>query len=374
MLTIDVTIIGGGIVGCATAAAVASPGRSVVLLERHDRLAAGTTSRNSEVAHGGMYYPPGSRKARWCVEGRRLLKQFCADAGVGWRDVGKLIVAADADGEAELQRLLERGRENGVEGLRLVGRDELRRLEPAVAGAAALFSPATAVFDAEGAARALARRAVDAGAQVLTAAAVTALAPAPGGWDVTVARGGETWTHRSRRVVNAAGLEADTVAAMAGLDPDALGLRQHWVRGSYFAVDPRHAGRLRHLVYPVPDPRVDTLGVHVCLDLAGQVRLGPDYEPLPRRVEDYRVDPARGALFFAEASPLLPFLEPDDLSPAFAGIRPKLGVTGFHDFVVRREEGEFAGLVNLVGIDSPGLTSSMAIARAVARLLDGEEA
>jgi len=369
-----VTIIGGGIVGCATAAAVASPGRSVVLLERHDRLAAGTTSRNSEVAHGGMYYPPGSRKARWCVEGRRLLKQFCADAGVGWRDVGKLIVAADADGEAELQRLLERGRENGVEGLRLVGRDELRRLEPAVAGAAALFSPATAVFDAEGAARALARRAVDAGAQVLTAAAVTALAPAPGGWDVTVARGGETWTHRSRRVVNAAGLEADTVAAMAGLDPDALGLRQHWVRGSYFAVDPRHAGRLRHLVYPVPDPRVDTLGVHVCLDLAGQVRLGPDYEPLPRRVEDYRVDPARGALFFAEASPLLPFLEPDDLSPAFAGIRPKLGVTGFHDFVVRREEGEFAGLVNLVGIDSPGLTSSMAIARAVARLLDGEEA
>ncbi len=345
MLTIDVTIIGGGIVGCATAAAVASPGRSVVLLERHDRLAAGTTSRNSEVAHGGMYYPPGSRKARWCVEGRRLLKQFCAEAGVGWRDVGKLIVAADAAGEAELLRLLERGRENGVEGLRLVGRDELRRLEPAVAGA-----------------------------QVLTAAAVTALAPAPGGWDVTVARGGETWTHRSRRVVNAAGMEADTVAAMAGFDPDTLGLRQHWVRGSYFAVDPRHAGRLRHLVYPVPDPRVDTLGVHVCLDLAGQVRLGPDYEPLPRRVEDYRVDPARGALFFAEASPLLPFLEPDDLSPAFAGIRPKLGVTGFHDFVVRREEGEFAGLVNLVGIDSPGLTSSMAIARAVARLLDGEEA
>lgn len=368
------TIIGGGIVGCATAAAVASPDRTVVLLEKRERLAAGTTSRNSEVAHGGMYYPPGSRKARWCVAGRRRLKAFCAEAGVGWRDVGKLIVAADPAGEPELARLLARGRENGVEGLRLVGRDELHRLEPAVRGTAALFSPATAVFDAEGAARALARRAADAGAQVLTGAEVVGLAPAAGGWDVTVRRGRETWTHRSRRVVNAAGLDADSVAALAGLDPDAAGLRQHWVRGSYVTVNPRHAGRLRHLVYPVPDPAVDTLGVHVCLDLAGQVRLGPDYEPLAARVEDYRVPADRAAAFFAAAAPLLPFLAPDDLSPAFAGIRPKLGVTGFHDFVVRRETGDLAGLINLAGIDSPGLTSSPAIAAEVARLLDEEDA
>ncbi len=367
------TIIGGGIVGCATAAAVARPDRSLVLLERQERLAASTTSRNSEVAHGGMYYPTGSLKARWCVQGRRALKRLCADSGVGWRDVGKLIVAVSPEQEPELERLYRLGRANDVEGLRLVGRDELRRLEPEVPAAAALFSPATAVFDAEGAAHAYARRAADAGAQVLTSAEVTGLAPAGDGWDVTVRRGDETWTHRSRWVVVAAGLHADTVARLAGVDVAAHGLRQLWVRGSYFAVAPRHADRLRHLVYPVPDPAIDTLGVHVCLDLAGQVRLGPDYEPLAERVEDYRVDPARGAAFFAEASRFLPFLAPDDLSPAFCGIRPKLGVTGFHDFSVRRWEGDLAGLVTLIGIDSPGLTSSPAIAAEVARLIDEGE-
>jgi len=170
-------------------------------------------------------------------------------------------------------------------------------------------------------------------------------------------------------VVNAAGLRADAVAALAGIDIEAADLRLRWVKGSYFGVAPRHAGRVERLIYPVPPAGTDTLGVHVCIDLAGQLRLGPDYQPLDGRDEDYRVDPARGDDFFAGAAPFLPFLAAEDLTPGMAGIRPKLAVEGFRDFVVRRETGDLAGLINLIGIDSPGLTSAPAIAGMVAGLL-----
>ena len=340
MIQVDVTVIGGGIVGCATAAAAARRFPGVVLLEKEARLATGVTARNSEVAHGGMYYPTGTLKARCCVEGRRLLKSFCAESGVDYRECGKLIVAVDTGDTPRLEELQDRGRANGVEDLRLIDGAELKRLEPAVAAVAALHSPATAIVDAEGAAHAYARLAAERGAQVLTGARVVGLRRAGGLWQVRVDRaGGESWAHRSRYVVVAAGLHADETAALAGLDPDAAGLRQHWVKGNYFAVAPAHAGRVSRLVYPVPPAGTDTLGVHVCLDRAGQLRLGPDFEPGPR-VEDYGVDPARGRDFFAGASRFLPFLDREDLTPAMSGLRPKLSADGeFRDFVVRREEG-----------------------------------
>lgn len=372
MIDLDVTLIGGGIVGCATAAALARPGRTVVLLERESRLAAGVTSRNSEVAHGGMYYPAGSLKARFCVRGRRLLKAHCEAADVDYRECGKLIVAVTSDEEAALATLLERGRGNDVEGLELIGREALRRLEPEVSAVAALHSPATGILDAEGATRAYARLAEERGAQVLTGATVTGLAPETGGWRVDVARdAGEGWSHLSRRVINCAGLHADTVAALAGVDDPAA--RQRWVKGNYFAVAPRHAGRVSRLVYPVPPDGTDTLGVHVCLDLQGQLRLGPDFEP-GARVEDYAVDPSRGDAFFTGASRFLPFLARGDLAPAFAGIRPKIETDApFADFLVRRESGDLDGLIDLIGIDSPGLTSAPALAEHVAVLVDEAE-
>lgn len=372
VIDLDVTVIGGGIVGCATAAALADAGRAVALLEREPRLAAGVTSRNSEVAHGGMYYPTGTLKARCCVRGRRLLKAHCEAADVGFDECGKLIVADGDDEEAALADLLERGRENDVEGLELIGRETLRRLEPEVAATAALHSPVTGILDAEGAARAYARRAEENGAQVLVDAEVTGLYRESGGWRVDVARTeGEGWTHRSRHVVDCAGLHADAVAALAGVvGPD---IRQRWVKGNYFSVAPRHAGRVSRLVYPVPPAGRDTLGVHVCLDLQGQLRLGPDFEP-GGRVEDYAVDPARGADFYAGASRFLPFLAPEDLEPAFAGIRPKIDTDdAFADFVVRRETGDLDGLIVLAGIDSPGLTSAPALAEHVVALVDESE-
>lgn len=370
MIQVDVTIIGGGMVGCAVSAAVAGRGFSTVLLEKEAKLATGVTARNSEVAHGGMYYPVGSLKARYCVQGRRLLKEFCAQAGVAYKEYGKLIVAVNNAEEPALQQLLELGQWNDVEDLCWLSRGELAALEPNLRGVAALFSPRTGVLDAEGAARAYAHLAQERSAQVLTGARVTGLVRENESWRVEVSDcGREGWTHVSRWVVNAAGLYSDEVAVLAGLDVAALGLQQTWVKGNYFSVAPRHAGKVKHLVYPVPPADGSTLGVHVCLDLGGQMRLGPDMESIPRR-EDYRVDPARREQFFASASTFLPFLELEDLEPVMAGIRPKLDADKFVDFVVRKEEGDLTGLINLIGIDSPGLTSGPALAEAVVDLIE----
>lgn len=385
MSDVTVSVIGGGIVGCAVADRLAGAGVETVLLEKEGGLARGTTSRNSEVAHGGMYYPTGTRKARYCVEGRRRLAAFCAEAGVGYRECGKLIVAVGDAEVAEVQGLLELGRANDVEDLSLLDPDGIRRLEPQIRAVAALYSPRTGILDAEGAARAYAARASGRGAQVMTDAPVTGLDREGDGWRVSVAAeaGGrrEGWSHTSRVVVNAAGLFADRVARLAGVDVAARRWRLAYSKGNYFRIDPRHAGRVRRLVYPVPPADGSSLGVHVCVDLNGQLRLGPDFEPLAfdgRAAEastvtgecwDYRVDEGRGDDFFRDAVRFLPWLERGDLGPDQCGIRPKLSLTGFADFVVSREEGDLAGLINLVGIDSPGLTSAPALAEEVAELV-----
>jgi L-2-hydroxyglutarate oxidase LhgO len=318
-----------------------------------------------------MYYPPGTLKARLCPAGRRLLKEFCAVAGVGYRECGKLIVAVDDDETAALSGLLARGRANGVEDLALLDAARVAALEPEIVAAGALHSPRTAICDAEGVTHALAARAAEHGARVLTGAPLTGLATARGGWRVEVEATDrrEGWTHGSAWVVNAAGLFADRVAALA--DPEDRP-RQVLVKGNYFAVAPRHAGRVGRLVYPVPPADATTLGVHVCLDLAGQMRLGPDVEPLPPGTApedvDYAVDPARADAFLAGARRFLPWLEAEDLAPGTCGIRPKLDAETFRDFSIAPADGA-PGLVHLRGMDSPGLTSAMAAGEHVADMI-----
>jgi L-2-hydroxyglutarate oxidase LhgO len=283
--------------------------------------------------------------------------------------MGKLIVAISEAEEPELERLLDLGRENGVEGLRFLTAGELHRMEPHVKATAALYSSCTAVLDAEGAACAYARLATDRSAQILTGAPVDRLTKKEGAWLVEVSAGQrEGWAHRSRWVVNAAGLYSDRIAALAGLDIGAEGLHLHWVKGNYFSLPPARQGLVQHLIYPVPPANGSSLGIHLCLDLGGQIRLGPDMEPVSP-VEDFRVDPERGRQFFESASGFLPFLTEEELTPAMAGIRPKLAADRFADFVVRQEVGDLEGLINLIGIDSPGLTSSPALAEAVAELI-----
>lgn len=382
LLSVDVTIIGGGVVGCAVAAETARLGLSTVLLEKEGGLARGTTSRNSQVSHGGMYYPEGSNKARFCVRGRHLLKEFCVAHGVGYQECGKLIVALDQAETGELERLLKLGQANGVEDMRLVDAAEIAGLEPEITACAGLLSPRTGIVDAEGVARTYARIAADLGAQIMTSARVIGLDRTAGSWQIQVgpvdSSRPEGWTHDSRWVVNAAGLTADLVAAMAGVDVDARNWRLTLLKGNYFKVAPEHTDRLRHLVYPVPPADGSSLGIHVCLDLNGQMKLGPDIEigtgpslvkPGPGDGLDYSVDPNRLESFYVDAAKFLPWLRPEDLAPDMSGYRPKLIVQGFRDFVIQRETGSLEGLINLVGLDSPGLTSSPAIAEEVGKMI-----
>ena len=358
--------------GLACARALAERGREVALLERHERFGVETSSRNSEVIHAGIYYEPGSLKARLCASGARALYAWCAARGVPHARLGKLIVATDAAEEPTLERILAQAEACGVTSLRRLGAAEARRLEPHVRARSALFSPDTGIVDSH---RLMASLLADAEAHGLAAAwrhEVVAAEPVAGGWRLAARLDGATTAIEARAVVNAAGLDADRVAALAGLDVDACGYRLHWARGHYFRVHPRKRHLASHLVYPAP--QATHLGVHVTLDLAGGIRLGPDLQYLPERRQDYDVPAGLRDAFLAAASRYLDGLEADDLAPDLAGIRPKLQGPGEppRDFVIREEAARgLPGWVNLVGIESPGLTCCLEIAALVADTVEG---
>lgn len=360
----EVTIVGGGAVGLACAAELAEAGRRVLLVERHRGFGLEASSRNSEVVHAGFYYPPGSLKARACVEGRRAMERAAEQGALPLARTGKLVLALDADEEPRLAALLERGRANGVEGLELIGSRRLAELEPGVAARAALWSPASAVTSAHALSDWLRRRAEAAGADLAPGIAVSSLDRETGGCSIET-DGAER--HRSAWVLNAAGLHADSVLELAGLDPDALGLRLHWWKGCWFSVAAGAAVSASRLVYPLPPEDGSGLGVHLTVDLGGRRKLGPDAEPVARREEaGLDVDPARRRRFYEAARPWLRGLREEDLAPDQAGFRARLSAPGEppRDFVLRNDE----GLVSLVGIESPGLTAAPALAREARRI------
>ncbi len=371
----DFTIVGAGAVGLAIAAELSQHG-SVLILEKEDGIGRGISSRSSEVAHAGIYYEPGSLRARLCVEGRRQLEEWGAQGRFSYRRIGKYIVAVTEDERAQLDALLARGRENGAGDLRLVSRDELCAAEPHLSAACGVFSPATGIFDSHGLMRFLLESAQQQGAQLATQSAVCGIRRLAAGYEVVVRQDGAEERLATRCLVNAAGLFADEVAALAGIDVDAAGLRLFWNRGEYFQVVSSSRVKASRLIYPVPGAG-GHLGIHVTLDLAGQIRLGPSAEyleprPFRERREDYAQDERLLALFFEAARRYLPELEAEDLRPCATGIRPKLNGAGqpARDFYIREESARgLPGLVNCVGIESPGLTAAPAIGRHVARLL-----
>lgn len=357
---VDVVVIGAGVVGMAVGRELAARGRSVAVLERNGRAGQETSSRHSGVIHAGIYYPTGSLKARLCVEGRRQLLEFCGRHGVPHRITGKLIVAVTDREEGALEELRARAHANGADEIRHITRDEVRRREPGVRCVAALWSPMTGIVDAEALIRALDRRLATHGGHLLLDHEVVGLSPDPHGWRVDV-RPGRGVPHRIRatHVVNAAGLRAQTVARLAGQPAPAL----HPCKGSYFWT-PRPV--VRGLVYPLPEAGIQGLGIHTTVDLDGRIRFGPDTEFVERI--DYGVDASRAGAFLEAASRYLPDLRPGDLRPDTAGIRPKLVGPG-GDFADFRIDGFGAAgggnLLSLFGIESPGLTASLAIAREV---------
>jgi L-2-hydroxyglutarate oxidase LhgO len=362
-----VVVIGAGVVGLAIAAELAQRGAEVVVLERNERHGMETSSRNSEVIHAGLYYPATSLKATLCVEGNRRLYDLCAARGIAHRRTGKIITALDDSDVEGLDALHQRARENGVHLERLTAA-AVHALEPSVRSVGGLLSPSSGIVSAHELMDALRADAERAGAIIQTRSEVTAL-ERTGDWRVEVRGPGGNEAVTTDRVINAAGLDSDAIAALAGIDIDAAGYRLHWAKGSYFAARPARAQTLSHLVYPLPSN--ESLGVHAVLGIDGRIRFGPDIDYLPERIADYAVDETRRAAFAASVRRWLPDLHDEELSPDIAGIRPKLQAPGepVRDFVIREETDRgLAGLINLLGIDSPGLTAALAIAQHVAAL------
>lgn len=369
MADVGVTVVGAGVVGLAIAARLAPKHPDLILLERRDKPGQEQSSRNSEVIHAGMYYTTGSLKARLCVDGKRRLYERCTRKGIPHARVTKIITAASEDELPALDALLAKGHANDVEMERL-GAEQAKALEPHVRSVGALFSPSTGIVNAHALMDSLLAEAREAGATVQPRAELIGLEPGGGSYRLTIRSGGETESFTSDWVINAAGLASDQVAALAGIDVDAAGYRLHHCKGSYFSVAPAKARLVSRLIYPVPGHV--SVGLHAVVGLEGRLRFGPDVEYLPDRKADYAVPETARAKFGEAARRLVPAITDDDLTPDMSGIRAKLQGPGqpFRDFVIAEESARgLPQLINLVGIDSPGLTSSLAIANEVARLV-----
>jgi L-2-hydroxyglutarate oxidase LhgO len=362
---VDCAVIGAGAVGLAVARAMAQAGHEVILLESEPTIGTGTSSRNSEVIHAGIYYPPGSLKARLCVEGSRRLRAYVASHKIAHKIMGKIIVAYGPDEEKSLANVFKCGITNGVEGLAMIDGDAAHALEPQVRCTAAINSPFTGIFDTHGYMLALLGEAEAAGAMLAVNAPVVG-GEANGNGIALDVGGAQPMRLRCRRVVNSAGLGAQKVAAaIAGL-PSQTVPPQRLCKGNYFWMSGRSP--FTRLVYPVPGSA--SLGLHFTLDLAGQARFGPDVEWVER--ETYDVDAGRAGQFYQAIRAYWPGLPDDSLRPAYSGIRPKIHGPGMPqpDFRIDGPaEHGIPGLVNLFGIESPGLTSSMPIADRVVEML-----
>lgn len=357
-LELDAVVIGGGVVGLAIARALALAGREVTLLEAETRLGSHSSSRNSEVIHAGIYYAPGSLKARLCVAGRRALYAYCELEGVAHERLGKIIVAARDDEIPALERLKAQAEQNGVDDLTWLDAADITALEPAVSAKRGLLSPSTGIIDSHAFMGSLRRDAERAGATVVSATPVLAGRVDARGIELDIG-GDEPATVHCRSVVNAAGLHAQAVSrSIRGVPVDSIPA-QHFAKGHYFVLNGR--APFRRLVYPIPAP--GGLGVHVTLDLSKQARFGPDVSWLDG--VDYAFDESRSASFYEAIRSYFPGLAADSLTPGYTGIRPKLGPAGspVADFVVQGPARHgVPNLLNLYGIESPGLTSSLALA------------
>ena len=366
----NILIIGGGVVGCAIAEAVSRHWQDVYLVEQFPKFGMATSTRNSGVIHSGIYYNKDSLKARLCVSGNRLTREFCKKHNVPYRITGKLVVAKNSHEQADLLALKKKGEDNGVEGLRMIDAVEIRAREPHIQGFSALEVPSTGICSAEELVHAFARVAESRGANLVNYARVESLEPKGDlirvGLRIGDEKTSETEAIEARCVINAAGLYADEVAQLLGQRP----WRIYPVRGEYCEIRGKRAELINALVYPLPHHDALSLGLHFTKTLWGTTLVGPTAAYVDSK-ENYERDRLTIPEFLADAQTMLPSLRDNDLHLAYTGLRPKLlprGVGGFVDFVIEPDR-EVPQAIQLIGIESPGLTAATAIAQYVLDLV-----
>jgi len=363
---VKIAIIGAGVIGLAIAEELSKRHDDIVVLERNDSYGRETSSRNSEVIHSGIYYPEGSLKTRLCIEGAERLYALCAQNAIPHKRLGKLIIATSEIEVLALEKLFEQGRRNGVQDLALLDRNETRRIEPNANAVAALFSPNTGIIDSHALMKHYYSEANAHGVLFTFESEADFLQKEKDGFVIGLK--GDDYRFRSRVVINSAGLAADAIAARAGLDIDACGYRLRLCKGSYFSY--AKPSPVRTLVYPVPHEHLVGLGVHATLDLGGRLRFGPDAEYVDEI--DYKVDAGKREAFYQGAIKIIPGIDCEALVPDMSGVRPKLSGKGepVRDFVIADESARgLHGLIDLIGMESPGLTASPAIAGMVAGMV-----
>jgi len=362
-LKIDIAIIGAGVIGLAIASRLSKKNYHILVLEQNDKFGQGISSRQSEVIHAGIYYPANSLKARLCLQGKRRLYELCSKYNIGHKKLGKLIVAADERESVKLEELLKQGIDNGVTDLKLITKAEIKKLEPNVSGKAAILSPSSGIIDSWALMKYFESSALRNGVQFAYRTKVIGIEKTSDGYRITTNDGKGNSSFMAGIVVNCAGLNSDEIASMIGIDVEMLGYKLHYCKGEYFSLSAQKSHLVKRLIFPLPPADGSGLGVHVTLDLKGRVKLGPgaQYVGAP----DYSVSIRNQQLFYSSIKKLLPIIDYDDLFPDMAGIRPKLQKPGgdFRDFVIREESDRgLPGFISLIGIESPGLTASPAIA------------
>jgi len=370
-LDADITIIGAGVIGLAIAEKITGLNNNVFLIEKHGTFGQETSSRNSEVIHAGIYYPEGSLKSRLCIEGKRLLYDYCRKHDIPYRNCGKLIVATSEEEIPVIEGIKENALRNGVDDLTVLNREQVAVLEPDIFALKALFSPSTGIIDTHSLMKRFETGTLNNGGQIVYRSEVTGIKKVEKGYEINLLDAdNKNFSFTSRIVINSAGLTSDKVSEMAGLRDERMKI--HFCKGEYFRINPPKNKLISRLVYPVPHHNMEGIGIHVTVDMGGSVKLGPDVTYLDSNIYDYSVSQSKQEAFWRSASKFLPFLNLDDISPEMAGIRPKIQKAGepIRDFYIMEETKRgYPGFINLIGMESPGLTSSIAIANYILTLI-----
>jgi len=372
LMDAEITIIGAGVVGLAIAEKVSKDHSNVFLIEKHPSFGQETSSRNSEVIHAGIYYTRDSLKAKLCIEGKRLLYDYCKEYNVPYNNCGKLIVATSEEEISVIEGIRQTAIGNGVDDIVVLNKDQIAELEPNIFALKALFSPSTGIVDSHSLMKRYETNTINNGGQIVYGSEVTGIKRIKDGYEIILLdTDKKEFIFTTEIVINSAGLTSDKVSEMVGIEDDNLKIL--FCKGEYFRINPPKNKLINRLVYPVPHHNMEGIGIHVTIDMGGGVKLGPDVKYLESNIYDYKLTATKQEAFYKSAKKFLPFLEFDDIAPEMAGIRPKIQKPGdpLRDFYIMEENKRgYPGFINLIGMESPGLTSSIAIANYVKKLIN----